>query len=224
MDFSPRVFIFVTFLLAATANFLPQKTYAQDASSLVRIEQQNDKQIKIINAQLKVYSNYLASKGESMQIDYQRHLNAMSDSILVLGVGSGVVSSGLGLIGVLSRQVFLKRFLFAGAVITVIALIAGRYLHWRANSTANVAREEMVQDLDADPDPQIRDSMELVMVKQLFDLKEQNREINLAIQRQLDENGRISTGYERAGGIIPQAQGANRLAQTSPWPKRWNEF
>lgn len=193
-------------------------------------EKQDDQQIQILERQLSLYSDYLASKGQSVEIKFQRNLSSVPETVLVLGASSGVLSSGLGLIGFIAQDSSLvsKRFFWTGAIITIATAVASHFLriHY-ANTPDEVAREKMVEELDANPNAQIRQSMEVLMAKQLFDLQQRNRQIRFALERDTGDT-KFSTNSNSKSGIIPRYinLASNENPTGEPWNHRytWNDF
>ncbi len=223
MQIAPRTFI-IAFALILPLSLYSTRSRAQgnfepitnDTASLRRAEQQNNQQIRMIQDQLRVYSDYLASHGQSEEIHIDRHLDVLPESVLILGGASGAVSGAIGLVSAMSEQIVMRRFFWAGAMITIFSTVAAHYLRRRADSADGRADQQMISELDNDPDPNIRESFEALMVQQLFELKERNRAIRIAIKQRQDLEGRNSPEYADTSGIIPQATAEIRTASASP--------
>ncbi len=188
-------------------------------TALKQEEAKNSRQIQILKQQLHLYSEYLASKGNSLEIRFQRHLNSLPETIFVLGAGSGTVTGGAGLLGLAVQDAgeVSRRFFWAGAIMTIVAVIGSHFLKTRvADSPEDIAREKMVEELDATQDSRIRSGMEILMAKQLFDLENQNRAIRVALRKATN----FSTDTNANRGIIPQHSKIS--LQKSPSDQAWN--
>ena len=227
-----RFFVIATILFSALASAHPApgqivkddlvfKPLPSQFAALKQEETQNSRQIQILEQQLKIYSEYLASKGESVEIRFQRHLSSLPQNIFILGASSGTLVSGAGLLGLAIQDsaAISKRFFWAGAIITIFAAIGSHYLQTHyADRLNDLAREKMVEELDATPNAHIRSSMEVLMVKQLLDLKEQNHAIHVALEN--DTN--FSPAAKLRSGINPRF--ASFSLQKQPFIRPWRQM